>query len=223
MFIDELAKLFDVDLEEMKNQPPSTLGAVLARTAPVFKNEALALYKLLLAEMVSNRCDVGHFGELCVKHTLQPHLVHNSDNNSRFYNELFSSVLSNLQEPSFNNIKFSSALAYTSLVEFAGFAPVFASAVGTGEVRLLDVEPVFNVWCQDEDIVPDKTLAFRFSVQRDFSISFTAIDMSFLGNIPNQELKRILVRESNLDSGLKMGDNKKTKVTAKSVNRRKKA
>jgi hypothetical protein len=174
---------------------PHQVGAAKARER--FAPGAIALYKTLQGALSKSSITALEFGELCLENTARATEKHNTSTDPEFYNELFDSVCASLQEPSRNNILLASALNYMSEIRFAGYGPRFSTSIALAQDSVLeDVEPLFDVVVQDEDVIPEETLAFRFSITKNLDVRFNPFNLGFLSEKPKtaREIEKSLAK-----------------------------
>lgn len=106
---------------------------------------------------------------------------HNNESHAVFYNNLFNAILTSIQEPTEKNMLLSSMFSYLDRIEYAGCAPMNEHRPAlAGDISLGSVEPVFDIWCQDEDILPLSTLAARVSVTREGEVRTVILNAEWL-------------------------------------------
>lgn len=106
------------------------------------------------------------------------------------------------------------ALSYLDEIKFVGFAPKFGMDMALGTADLEDVRPVFDIWCQDDAICPEPTLAFRVAVAEDLTLRFAIRDVAFLRKTQPVSVTTPVASSSEIDTRLKARFNKVTKVQA---------
>lgn len=152
-------------------------NALFVRKADWVSEESQRIYALIESAMNKGPEE---FGITTIDHTLQPHVQHDSNGDHDFYNRLYNAILYSIQDPTSENIRYSIACGYLDRFEFGGFAPSFVVSPMMNKNALHDVEPVFNVWCQDDKHCPESTLAFRVAVGLNGELSFMPVQMSWL-------------------------------------------
>lgn len=157
------------------------MNAKFVRIHPSFSREIAKIKKQLASAMEKTPAgDPAAFLAEVIGVTLRPGRKHDNETDCVFYNDLFNAVLDSLQEPNEVNILMASVLAYCEGIEFAGYTPRFSINPIVPKNMVEDAEPTFNVWVQDDQKCPQRTLALRFTVNKEGDLHFAPINVGWV-------------------------------------------
>lgn len=145
-----------------------------------FSAQIKDVYTELSDAMRPGNYDIESFNVLLLDR-MQPMEKHDSDTHPEFYLYLHEMINESLQQATEQDCKISLAMRFMSRIVFSGFGPVFKSDPLANIGWLDDVEPVFDIYCQDELICPDEKLTFRVKITKDNQVR--VIELASVGEI----------------------------------------
>ena len=124
------------------------------------------------------------FTSKVLKLSMNPEAIHNSSNNPEYYEALLESLLESIQHPTEKNVIFACMMRYMERVEWAGLGPVFRFNSSLPSSELIEIEPVFNLYCQDDEELPHSRLVGRFSLNSKGEFTIIVLDSEWLTGGP---------------------------------------
>lgn len=116
-----------------------------------------------ITNQAASELSVGEFTLMMSVSNMNTQYVHNSDSDPGFYLDLLDQLRSSelVQNPTPEMVKIGLALLYVDKMQYVGPVVEFNMLLGLDEWTANNAYPIYDVICQDDELCPQPTIAFR--------------------------------------------------------------